>query len=161
MLLEGASYSYDKTLHKSLNITKYTHFTSPIRRIIDTIIHFNITYPDDEIILDLEKINLLDYKTKKFHRQMNLLETIKNLPEEKETIGYIYSKNLDSSKWMVYFEEIGLIKVKIRDNKFDYLKDSVDFDKYEIGKGYPFKIYKKIGFLPSEKLLIILSALKN
>ena len=161
MLLEGASYSYDKYHHHSLNVSKYTHFTSPIRRIIDTIIHFNITYPGDEIILDLENINLLDYKTKKFHRQMNLIETIKNLPEEKETIGYIYSKNLDSSKWMVYFEEIGLIKVKIRDNKFDYLKDSIDFDKYKIGESYPFKIYKKVGFLPNEKLLIILSAMVN
>jgi hypothetical protein len=161
MLLEGASYSYEKDHHHSLNVSKYTHFTSPIRRIIDTIIHFNITYPGNEIILDLENINLLDYKTKKFHRQMNLLETIKNLPEEKETIGYIYSKNLDSSKWMVYFEEIGLIKVKIRDNKFDYLKDSIDFNKYKIGESYPFKIYKKIGFLPNEKILIILSAMLN
>ena len=152
MILEGASYSYEKDYHKSLNISKYTHFTSPIRRIIDTIIHFNITYPGNEIILDLEKINLLDYKTKKFHRQMNLLESIKNLPEEKETIGYIYSKT--DNKWMVYFEEIGLTKVKIWDNKFAYLDNN--FDNYEIGKGYTFKIFKKVGFLPNEKIIIII-----
>ena len=165
MLLEGASYSYEKDYHQSLGEYKYTHFTSPIRRIIDTVIHFNITYQKDEIILDLEKINLLDYKTKKFHRQINLLETIKNLPNEKETIGYIYSKNtnnnsnkintnnINTNKWMVYFEEIGLTKVKIWDNKFDYLENKT-FDKYEIGKGYTFKIFKKTGFLPNEKILI-------
>ena len=74
------------------------------------------------------------------------------MPEEKETIGYIYSKN--DNKWMVYFEEIGLTKVKIWDNKFAYLENN--FDKYEIGKGYTFKLFKKVGFLPNEKIIIIL-----
>jgi exoribonuclease R len=39
MLMEGASYSYDKDYHTSLNLTKYTHFTSPIRRYSDLLLH--------------------------------------------------------------------------------------------------------------------------
>jgi len=65
---ESASYSYDDKFHSTLKINNYTHFTSPIRRIIDTIIHYQITY-GEKIDIDLEKINQLDKKTKKFHRQ--------------------------------------------------------------------------------------------
>ena len=91
---------------------------------IDTIIHWNVTYkdfPEEKIIIDLDRINTLDKKTKKFHNQMNLNNIIKNLPDEKETIGWIFSKS--ENKWMVYFEELGLVKVKIWDKKLDYLID--------------------------------------
>lgn len=149
-LIEGAYYSYEKNFHKSLDKHYYTHFTSPIRRIIDTIIHWNITY-NDEIKLELDKINIIDKKTKKFHQEMNLLEKINKLPDFVETMGWIYNKN--DNKWIVYFEELGFIKVKIWDKKLDYLKEIKD-DEYKIGDKYHFEIKRKIGFLPKEKILI-------
>ena len=150
-MLESASYSYDKDFHYSLNISKYTHFTSPIRRIIDTIIHWNITYKDDPISIDLENINMIDNKTKKFHRHLNLLESIKNLPDEKETSGWIFS--IKDNKIMVYFEEIGLTKVKLWDDKFNYLNVGMN-NKIKIGEKHTFTISKKIGFMPNDKLVI-------
>jgi exoribonuclease R len=153
MLLEGATYSYDKTFHKTLDVNKYTHFTSPIRRMIDTINHWNITYSDDPIVLDLDMLNKFDYKTKKFHRQMNLLAKINILPDEKDTEGWLYNKS--ENKWNVYFEELGFMKVKIWDKKLEYLKE-INSDEYIIGQSYQFKIMKKVGFLPHQKILIIL-----
>jgi hypothetical protein len=152
--LEGACYSYDKIKHYSLDLNKYTHFTSPIRRIIDTIIHWNITY-NDNLELDLNIINKLDYKTKKFHRQLNLTNMIKDLPDEFETIGYLHSKN--DNKFYVYFEEIGFSKVVLWSSKFNYLeKKEINPNDYKIGEKYTFKISKKPGFMPSQKILIIL-----
>ena len=46
-----------------------------------------VTQVGKKIKLDLNTINHLDYKTKKFHQQMNLLEKIKHLPNEIETFG--------------------------------------------------------------------------
>ena len=37
--------------HMALNFDIYTHFTSPIRRIIDAIIHYYLTY---NIIIDID-----------------------------------------------------------------------------------------------------------
>ena len=150
---EGASYSYDKNYHSSLDVKKYTHFTSPIRRIVDTIIHWNITYPESQIIFNnLDKINILDKRTKKFHRQINLIDIINKLPDTSEKIGWLYSR--DNNKCMVYFEDIGFIKVKLWDDKFNYLKQDVDFSKYIIGKSYNFKIEKVNGILPNNRIWI-------
>jgi exoribonuclease R len=155
---ESASYSssLDETFHSSLQLENYTHFTSPIRRIIDTIIHYQITY-NQKIETDLIRINLLDKHTKKFHRQMKLNEIINSIPENinnEETNGWIYKK-LSNYKWLVYFENIGLLKVDIVDKKLEYLIKDEESEKYKIGFSYPFKIYKKPGFLPNEKILIV------
>ena len=144
---ESAEYSYDKDYHSSLDINKYTHFTSPIRRIIDTIIHYTITY-NDTIDFDINKINYLDKQTKKFHKQMKLNEIINKITDF-ETTGYIYEKK--GNKWIVYFKELGFMKVKIVDDKLSYL---VDYSKYTDNE-YKFMIYKKSGFLPKEKILIV------
>ena len=133
-------------------MTKYTHFTSPIRRIIDTIIHWNITY-NDSLIINLESVNSLDKKTKKFHQQINLNNIIDcKLIDNSEITGWLYSKN--KNKCLVYFEELGFIKVKLWHEKFNYLFSIEDYDKYEIGKAYQFHINKINGILPNEKLNI-------
>lgn len=153
--MESAQYSFDKDFHSSLGLNKYTHFTSPIRRIIDTIIHYTITY-EDIIEIDIERINFLDKQTKKFHRQIKLNEIINQLtlPDDgKEVNGWIYKKN--QNKWLVYFEELGLMKVKIVDDKLKYLIKPEMTEEYNIGQKYKFKIYKKPGFLPKEKILIV------
>ena len=153
--MESAEYSFEKEFHTSLGLNKYTHFTSPIRRIIDTIIHYIITY-DDVIEINIDRINFLDKQTKKFHRQIKLNETINNLyltVEGQEADGWIYKK--EANKWLVYFKELGLMKVKIVDDKLNYLINKDIIDQYKIGSNYKFKIYKKPGFLPKEKILIV------
>lgn len=153
--MESAEYSFEKEYHTSLGLNKYTHFTSPIRRIIDTMIHYIITY-NDVIEINIERINFLDKQTKKFHRQIKLNEIINNLSltiEGQEIDGWIYKK--EQNKWLVYFKELGLIKVKIIDDKLNYLINPELINQYKIGSNYKFKIYKKPGFLPKEKILIV------
>jgi hypothetical protein len=50
-----------------------------------------------------------------------------------ETIGWIYRK-LDETRWLVYFKELGLMKVKVIDDKLKYLVK--DTNKYSIGSRY-------------------------
>jgi hypothetical protein len=179
MQLEGAFYSYDKDFHHSLNLKKYTHFTSPIRRIIDTIIHWNITYKRS-IDLDLDKINILDKKTKKFHQQIKLNDVINKLPDELEVSGWLYSQgcigsnsysqgcigsnsysqgcigsqgSIGNNKCIVYFQDLGFMKVKLWHDKFNYLHENKENDLI-IGKEYKFKINKIKGLLPIQRLVI-------
>jgi exoribonuclease R len=148
--MESAEYSFDQDYHHSLGLNKYTHFTSPIRRIVDTIIHYSITY-NEKIEIDIRKLNFLDKQTKKFHRQIKLNELIKTI-EDGELDGWIYKK--ENNKWMVYFKELGLMKVRVVDDKLAYLLSEEKMNQYNIGSNYKFKIHKKLGFMPKEKILI-------
>lgn len=153
LIKESASYSLNENYHTSLETFNYVHFTSPIRRIIDTIIHYKITYNDnimEEINLDI--INNFDKKTKKYHNQLKLNTTIKNM-NDCEIDGWIYEKK--NTKLKVYFKEIGLVSVKLINEKLAYLFDEKTLDNYVIGQAYKFKLYKKPGFLPKQKILII------
>ena len=159
MQLEGAFYSYNKDFHHSLNLKKYTHFTSPIRRIIDTIIHWNITY-SQILTIDLDKINIIDKKTKKFHQQVKLNDVINKLPDELEVSGWLYNQSYsqNKNKCIVYFEQLGFMKVKLWNDKFNYLHENEE-NNLIVGKEYKFKINKIKGLLPIQKLVI--SFMKN
>lgn len=161
MQLEGAFYSYDKDFHQSLNLKKYTHFTSPIRRIIDTIIHWNITF-NEKLIIDLDKLNIIDKKTKKFHQQVKLNDVINKLPDELEVSGWLYSQRCigsksyssqNNNKCIVYFQELGFMKVKLWHDKFNYLHEKEE-NNLIVGKEYKFKINKIKGLLPIQRLVI-------
>lgn len=150
--LKSASYSIDKNYHYGLNVDKYSHFTSPIRRIIDCLIHWQITYNDD-INFDLERINFLDKQTKKFHREIELNEIIKNIKNGIYN-GYIFNK-INRGLFLVYFKEFGIFKVKIIDEKLYELIDIEKEKKLIIGSIHEFIIEKKNGFLPKDKILIM------
>jgi hypothetical protein len=168
-LSESASYSLNNTFnyHSALNIHNYIHFTSPIRRIIDSLIHWCITYNINfkELIekynIDLNHINFLDKATKKYHQSINMLNNIdiifKDLNDDDylEFKGYIYKKSIIKNKWTIYFKEIGFQKVKMWDYKLDYLIDKSIINDINIGDEYIFQIYKKKSFLPNDKILIV------
>jgi len=159
-LSEKAKYSLDDNYHCKLDKYNYTHFTSPIRRIIDTIIHWCITYNVNFIDLlnkyniSLDDINILDKNTKKFHNDVKLLEKINNLNNENEFEGWVYSNN--KNIWNIYFKELGFQKVKIWHNKLDNIIDKTKFNNIKIGDKLLFKIYKKNEFLVRDKILIVL-----
>lgn len=165
----NAYYSYIENEHKSLNLKNYTHFTSPIRRIIDTLIHYNITYKQN-LILDLDIINELDLNTKRMSRQLELDNLINNIIDNDELIvnGYIY-KILSDNRVEVYVRDYGLgfLKVKLYDLTFDYLitknrksnKLILEYDnniiEYNLGDLIEIKIMKQNYLLPKNKLVII------
>jgi hypothetical protein len=149
---ESAYYSFNEQYHASLNLYKYTHFTSPIRRCIDCLIHYYITY-DISINWDLDSLNKLDKLSKKFHQQLKLCEIINNF-QEGQYYGYLY-EIIDLNIWKMYFKELELfIKIKIVDDKLKHLIDENKMNNIKIGDAFLFSIHKKEGFLPIEKLYI-------
>ena len=159
-LSDKAKYSLDENYHCKLDKYNYTHFTSPIRRIIDTIIHWCITYNINFINLinkyniTLDDINILDKNTKKFHNDIKLLDKINNLNNENDFYGWIYSNN--KNIWTVYFKELGFQKVKIWHKKLDSIIDKTIYSNIKIGNKLKFKVYIKNGFLIRDKILIVL-----
>ena len=153
--LEGDYY------HCKLDKFNYTHFTSPIRRIIDTINHwcitYNINFKDLLEIYDItiDNINELDKNTKKFHNQIKLLDIINKLNDENEFTGWIYNKSKDKHIWTVYFKELGFQKVKIWDKKLDNIINKDFINNINVGDTHLYKVYKKNGFLVNDKILII------
>ncbi len=180
-LNESATYQIDNLInfHSGLEMFDYIHFTSPIRRIVDCLIHWCITYKVnfkdllEKYNLTIDQINQIDSNTKKYHHNIDLLEKINSwvwfetdpnfsANDKSETLlevdGWIYSKSTSENKWTIWFDYIGFQKVKMWDNKFNYLKDDKfmeTINQIKIGDKMKFTIYKKKGFLPKEKILIV------
>jgi exoribonuclease R len=170
--IESAYYSFEETRHHTLGLDYYCHFTSPIRRIIDTWIHFYLTYPEarDSLSIDCDLINKLDKETKVFHRQLELNGIIETLFSEVNQLfksGYI-SEILSDNTIEVYIEEMGFLRVRLYNLKFDYLlsKERVEDmlklsyqDKtltFKPGDLIDLKLDKLDASLPKDRLSIIL-----
>lgn len=169
--IDSAYYSLEETFHQSLGINKYTHFTSPIRRYIDTWVHYYLTYPDvrGELKLNLDLINDLDTRTKKFHRELELNDTINRIfadTEMIETIGYIY-QIISNNMIEIYIDDIGFFKIKLYPIKFDYLIEKEKNDNnlmlkyqdktlnYKIGDTINITLNYKNDVLPKNKIIIL------
>lgn len=168
MQMDAAIYSIDNSLnyHKGLNTYNYIHFTSPIRRMSDTLIHwcltYNINFKDllNKYNFDFAIINQLDTQTKKFHNQIKFLTLVDNLKLPELTpiqlTGWIYSNT--GNRWTIYFKELGFVRVKMWDFKFNYLTEDLSRQKIlekKVGEKMWFEIWAKPGFLPKEKILIV------
>jgi hypothetical protein len=152
--------------HSILKVHNYIHMTSPIRRIIDTFIHWCITYNFDFNIfinkynLSLDNINELNKLTNKYHKSIELLNNINKLfennnNEEINSYGYIFKKSIDNNIWTIYTNELGFQKVKMWDKKIGTSNIINKLDNIKIGDKINIIIYKKNDFLPSDKILII------
>jgi len=123
---KSAEYTDDYNFHTSLNITNYTHATSPIRRIID-LVNQSIFYGDKTFIdkFKLNDINSYSKKIKKFYRKANKLRLAKEIyVNNSKTIEcYIYS--FDGDKLDIYLPKY---KFNIRQK----LLDSRIKDKFKV-----------------------------
>ena len=161
-------------IHHQLGKKNYCHFTSPIRRIIDTYIHYLLTYNIDSI-LDIDVLNKMDSKTRKFHGLINTKLKIK------EVFGTDYE--IDDNIWIcniinnnsveVYLEKLMVFKkISIHHPKFDYMIDDIikkndedgnissieliaGSDNYSfcVNSKYNVKIFRKDESLPNRMLL--------
>ena len=163
--IESAYYSREEFEHKSLNLTYYTHFTSPIRRIIDTIIHYYLTY-NKKLRINLDKLNILDKNTKRFHRMINLKYQLDDIDNEKEAIGHLY-KIIYPNLWEIYIEDFGFVKLEVFNKKIDFkfkfyqieneyfLETNEKKYNYKIGDKIEVKILKVPGIFPNQQYKII------
>jgi exoribonuclease R len=152
---ESAYYSLEENEHQSLGIKNYIHFTSPIRRIFDTLVHYYLCYKinffDEQTI---KRINYLDSQTKKFHRTLELKEKIDSIEDETEYDAYIYKRS-KVNQYEIFIEELGFMKLQLFDKKFEYMFNSTEYE-YKTGQKIRVKIIKKKGFLPNECYKVIL-----
>jgi len=115
----SAEYSYDYIGHQSLDLTSYTHFTSPIRRYIDCYIHKLLTYQEVKKI-DIDKINDFNKRTRKLERDIN----------RQKLIEYVnYNEKLDAKVYII----------QISENRF---KITLYFPEWKIF--YPYQLFDKI-----------------
>lgn len=114
--------------HHSLNLEYYTHFTSPIRRYVDILVHRllyrainEINYSDrhDETI---EFINVYSKYYKKLQRYTHLLSVLDKLDEITEIEAYIVCLNSEHNSLRVYIADLDIeIDIKVINKKFAHI----------------------------------------
>ena len=91
----GTNTSY---YHYGLELQVYTHFTSPIRRVIDILVHMSIKkilYKKHFRDIDCSGINDFQKQTKKMYRDMEMIKMINNDITEDNLHGYILGQHID------------------------------------------------------------------
>jgi exoribonuclease R len=146
-LNKPAEYSYENHGHISMNVKSYTHFTSPIRRIVDQYVHkiFINEYFDGNMKiekLDVDKINEFELNLKKVTILWNYItvsDKIKN--GFKYTLEFL---EFDSNKSRVEFnllEHKIVINNKILFTILDNNTICIYNKTYQLGKTYDLPLY--------------------
>lgn len=106
----GTNTSY---YHYGLELETYTHFTSPIRRVIDILVHMDIKkilykkqYPD----LVFPEINEFQKNTKRMHRDMEIIKMINNDLTEDIVQGYVI--DYDTNQLSIYIPKYNHLYTK-------------------------------------------------
>lgn len=125
----------DNIYHYGLDCYNYTHFTSPIRRYVDIIIHKQINsyveFDNNELI---QNINIKNNKIKKFYRDLNKIILIKKFED-------IY-KN-DKIQCKGYITSIKLNYIKIYLNEYNF-EEKIYYNEFNNEKYLNLKLYDEL-----------------
>ena len=155
----------DNHCHESLNIDLYTHFTSPIRRYADLIVHRIM----NNIIMNKNINNDWEETCEKIN---NVNKNIKKCEREIEKINFI-NQNIENQIFEAFITEIkplsNKIQIFIKENKMSFyinifsekLKDIITChfldDKFELSYKnqnikHTFELFQKINILVSTRI---------
>jgi len=156
---ESAKYQIGSknAFHRSLNIKLYTHFTSPIRRYVDILVHRllfkildgNYIQPYSNKLMD--SINIMQKNIRKAHRESIRLHKIYDINKKYDgildTYGYII--NIAENILSVYIPKLDLeTECKLFSNK---LKKSLNWESTDknivlksTDKNITYSLYQKI-----------------
>ncbi len=132
-LLESSAAIYTNDSHDyyhgGLNITHYTHFTSPIRRYVDVYIHMLLNQVlSNNVTLDspnCDAINEFNRNTKKAERECRKIELALMIEEDIQLEAYVLEIN--DNKATIYIPEYKLLtNVKLWDKQLTYLETLYD-----------------------------------
>jgi exoribonuclease R len=140
-----AEYSYENKGHCHMNLKHYTHFTSPIRRIVDQYIHqiliktlFDTTLTVKK--LDVDKINIFEKELKKVNSLWNYLKV-----SSKITNGEIFKlKFIGFDSKSIEFkllEDNITIYNKLFFDIIDEKTITIHSTTYELNKEYDLPVY--------------------
>jgi len=112
--------------HNGLNIKYYTHFTSPIRRIVDIYIHQLLNSETDILNIDCNKINNFNKNVKKMERDINKHIFIQSILQ-KEKLNYeAYIIKIDEKHLTIYIPSVNIIyRFRVFDKLLDNIIESV------------------------------------
>ena len=166
----AAEYSLVKSDHESLNLKEYTHFTSPIRRITDTCLHWIIKYKINLLNQNsIDDINKKEKQIRKYHLQLELEKVVQQYDYKDNLKGYIINLS-ENNKMELYLEKYNkFITSKIINKAFlknckmnlennhliikNLLNHQINI--FKLGEKIEIKILTNNNFLPKYKFKII------
>jgi exoribonuclease R len=143
-----AKYSYysDDTKHIGLEIGAYTHFTSPIRRYVDILVHRMLFSVISDAGIDESKFHKVDHSTlehindqheiyQKQQRDNDLIDNIYKIIDRgiDSFVSTAHIVGLDGDKISLYINEIDtIITTSIYSNKLSHLLDIENIENISI-----------------------------
>jgi len=133
---KSAIYSFKESIHSSLNLTGYTHMSSPIRRLVD-LIGQEIYYTGSSLFISknpyiLDSINRQSKAIKYLERDMNKLKlahmAYTSANNKYITHCYVYKVDIDKNKKYIYFprENISIVDRIIHSSLLDNTSITID-----------------------------------
>jgi len=129
----------DNTYHTSLGLKYYTHFTSPIRRYIDIMVHralyksINGDIQQTPQNITIETINTYQKIYKKIQLHTKLLQKLEEIDIISEFDVNIISLNSGKNIIRVYIPKIDLeLEIKVFNDKFKQILENISDDENEL-----------------------------
>lgn len=156
--MNSAKYTLNSYGHSALDKKYYTHFTSPIRRYIDILVH-RLLYDDFKLDLDVNDINKMHKNIKKAEREENRLNIIYNIYHDNESIleTYGYVINIKNDQIIsIYIPELKIeAPCKLYSNKVEHVIDKNNIKKINILEKVNIKIIISLKAIKFKNKIIV------